>query len=60
MANIIQPLPDPKEKWFQTNLSWKENPAAKNLLDVLSQIIAEEYCQKAKQNPDIFSKTDPK
>ena len=55
MANLAQNLPDPKEKGFQTNLNWKKNPSAKKFLDTLAQIIAEEYCQKVKQNPKIFS-----
>ena len=56
MANTAQYLPDPKEKDNQTSLNWKENPSAKKFLDVLVSIIAEDYCQKAKQNPEIFSK----
>ncbi len=38
------------------SLSWKENPAAKKLLDALVSILTEEYIQKAKENPEIFSK----
>jgi len=38
-----------------TSLSWSDNPAVQRLLDVVVSIIAEEYIQIAKQNPDIFS-----
>jgi hypothetical protein len=37
------------------SLHFAENPAAKKLLDVLVSILSEEYIQKAKENPDIFS-----
>lgn len=37
------------------NLSLVDNPAVQNLLDVLVSIIAEEYIDVARQNPDIFS-----
>lgn len=37
-------------------LSWKENAASKKLLDALVSILKEEYIQKAKENPEIFSK----
>ncbi len=37
------------------NLSWKDNPAVQKLLDVVTSILAEEYIQIAKQNPDVFS-----
>ncbi len=39
-----------------TSLNHSENPAAKRLLDVLVAILAEEYIQTAKENPEIFSK----
>ena len=37
------------------NFNWPDNPAVKNLLDVISSILAEEYVQIAKDNPEIFS-----
>ena len=37
------------------NLSWEDNPAVQKLLDVVASILAEEYIQIAKQNPDVFS-----
>lgn len=44
------------EEEASLSLSWKENPAAKKLLDVLVSILKEEYIQTAKENPEIFSK----
>jgi len=48
------------EKKRQTNpgllqLCWVNNPAVKNLLDVISSILAEEYIEIAKKNHDVFS-----
>ena len=37
------------------NFNWQDNPAVKNLLDVISSILADEYAQIAKDNPEIFS-----
>ncbi len=37
------------------SLNWSDNPSVKKLLDVVVSIIAEEYIQIAKQNPDLFS-----
>ncbi len=37
------------------SLSWSDNPSVQRLLDVVVSIIAEEYIQIAKQNPDLFS-----
>ena len=37
------------------SLNWIDNPSVRKLLDVVVSIIAEEYIQIAKQNPDIFS-----
>ena len=37
-------------------LSWIDNPSVQKLLDVISSIIADEYIQVAKQNPEIFKK----
>ena len=38
-----------------TSLSWIDNPSVQRLLDVVASIIAKEYIQIAKQNPDVFS-----
>ena len=37
------------------SLSWIDNPSVQKLLDVVVSIIADEYIQIAKQNPDVFS-----
>jgi len=37
------------------SLNWVDSPSVQKLLDVVVSIIAEEYIQIAKQNPDIFS-----
>ena len=38
-----------------TSLSRVDNPSVQRLLDVVISIIADEYIQIAKQNPDLFS-----
>ena len=38
-----------------TSLNWSDSPSVQKLLDVVVSIIAEEYIQIAKQNPDLFS-----
>lgn len=38
------------------SFNWVDNPAVQNLLDIMISIIAEEYIEIARQNPDIFSK----
>jgi len=35
-------------------LSWKDSVTVQKLLDTISQILAEEYCRIAKDNPEIF------
>jgi len=37
------------------SLNWSDNPSIQKLLDVVVSIMAEEYIQIAKQNPDLFS-----
>ncbi len=36
------------------NFNWSDNPAVKNLLDVVSSILAEEYVHTTKNNPEVF------
>ena len=36
------------------SLNWADNPDIRDLLDVISSIIAEEYIEIAKKNPEIF------
>jgi len=35
--------------------NWMDNPSVQKLLDTIASIIADEYIQIAKQNPDTFS-----
>jgi len=42
------------------SLNWTDNRSVQELLDVVVSIIAEEYIQIAKQNPDIFSENGGK
>jgi hypothetical protein len=37
-------------------LSWKDSPSIQHLLDAISVIIADEYIQTAKENPETFTK----
>ena len=48
-----------KEKYIKTeihsiSLSYTDNLAVQKLLDAIANIIADEYINKAKQNPEIF------
>ena len=38
-----------------SSLTRMDNPSVQELLDVVISIMAEDYIQIAKQNPDIFS-----
>jgi len=55
MGNLVTNIPDSQDEGFQISLDWKSNPATKKLLDVVVAILAEEYIETAKQNPDIFT-----
>jgi len=37
-------------------LGWKDSLSIQHLLDVISAIIANEYVQTAKENPETFTK----
>ncbi len=54
MAPQLKEELPPEEEDF-ISLSWKENPAAKRLLDAIVSILTEEYIQTSKENPEIFS-----
>jgi hypothetical protein len=41
-------------KGTRTLFSWQDSPPVKQLLDVISSIIAQEYVRIAKENPDVF------
>ena len=36
---------------------WRDNPAVQKLLDVIIDILAKEYIEVVKQNPEAFSRT---
>ncbi len=36
-------------------LSWKDSVGVQKTLDAICQILAEEYCHIAKENPQIFT-----
>jgi len=44
-----------EQKTDKISLNHYENPAVKHLLDVIVSILAQEYVQTAKKNPEIFS-----
>jgi len=37
-----------------TSFAWVDNPSVQRLLDVVASIMADEYIEIAKQNPEIF------
>ncbi len=39
----------------EVSLDWQDNPSVQKLLDVVVSIIAEEYIQIAKKNPEVFT-----
>lgn len=48
------PVKEPDAK-INFSLKWDENFSVQDLLDVIVSILSEEYIQKAKENPEIFS-----
>ena len=52
---IKQLTKHPKPPIQPINFNWTSNTNVKNLLDVISSILAEEYIEIAKQNREIFS-----
>ena len=53
--NEIVSAPTVTRNDTKENLNWKDNLSVQKLLDVIASIIADEYIQIAKQNPDTFS-----
>jgi len=51
---------DSKPIIHSISLNWTDNCSVQELLDIMVSIIAEEYIQIAKQNPDIFSENGGK
>ena len=37
--------------------SWQDNASVQKLLDAIASIIAEEYIQVAKKNPEVFAES---
>ncbi len=56
MTSPEEALQTKPEEGFFMSLNHSENASAKKLLDVVVSILAEEYVQTARENPDIFSK----
>ena len=59
MEKLIIDQPDAKTASIATRISfsWQDSPSIKNLLDVISSIIAQEYVLIVKQNPKIFKES---
>jgi hypothetical protein len=51
----LEALSDPFIEESSVRLNYSENAAAKKLLDAIVSILVEEYIQKAKENPEIFT-----
>jgi len=56
MTNLVKNEVDHNNNNSEVSLHWQENQEVKNLLDVIVSILAEEYIETAKQNPEIFTK----
>ncbi len=54
MDPVSQRISAPASESRPISLSWAENPAVQKLLDVVASIIAEEYIQTARQNPEVL------
>lgn len=54
MAAVVQTTSNLSEE--KISFEWRENLAAKRLLDAIVSILTEEYIQTAKENPEIFYK----
>lgn len=55
MNTAIQTREIIKKENKPIRLSWVENDEVKNLLDVISDILAEEFIQIAKENSSVFT-----
>lgn len=61
LLNKTEITSPPKADHNDIVFNWMDNPSVQKLLDTIASIIADEYIQIAKQNPDTFSNTgDPK
>jgi len=53
-AIIKQTRPDVESPTCPISLNWRDNPDTQKLLDVISEIIANEYIEVAKKNKGVF------
>ena len=53
--NILQHKKNNTRKAQLVSLIWSDNCSVQKLLDVVADIIAEDYIEIAKENPDLFS-----
>ena len=58
--HTVQTEKNSKKSAQPISFVWADNPSVQKLLDVVISIIAEEYIQIAKQNPDVFLKNGGK
>jgi hypothetical protein len=54
LLNKIEIASQPSAAPSDIMFSWMDNPSVQKLLDTIASIIADEYIQIAKQNPDTF------
>ena len=51
----VQQITEEKVITKPISFQWDENGDVKNLLDVVASILAEEYVEAVKGNPEVFS-----
>ncbi len=51
----VQTEKNSKKTTQPTSFTWVDNASVQRLLDVVASIMADEYIEIAKQNPDVFS-----
>ena len=51
---VDQKVSDAPSKSLQDAFNWPDNPAVQKLLDVVADIIAEEYIQTVRKHPATF------
>jgi len=51
----VQTEKNSKKTSQPTSFTWVDNASVQRLLDVVASIMADEYIEIAKQNPDLFS-----
>jgi len=53
--HTVQAEKNSKKTTQPISFVWVDNASVQRLLDVVASIMADEYIQIAKQNPDVFS-----